>query len=274
MAELHPLLKIGTSSWSNADWPFYPKGSKPADYLALYAMRFPIVEVDSSFYHAPSRAMCERWNRAVPDSFRFALKVPRTITHDKPLELGREWSEFVSVIDPLKGKLSHLLLQFPYFARSSIYPDLSSFLRSLGPFLADAVPPCSLVVEVRNKTWVGEDLFALLRGQETVFAITEQDWMPKPRELWAKYGSAIVTGSSAYIRLLGEHKRIETLTKTWDRLVIDRIQETQETLSVVRLLLQKPIPIHILINNHFGGYAVASIELLEKLWNEGSGLPS
>jgi uncharacterized protein YecE (DUF72 family) len=51
-------IRIGTSAFTAAGWEgsFYPAGMKPADYLSYYATKFITVEVDSTFYRAPSKA--------------------------------------------------------------------------------------------------------------------------------------------------------------------------------------------------------------------------
>jgi uncharacterized protein YecE (DUF72 family) len=271
MTPLHPGLKVGTSSWSNAEWPFYPQGMKPGDFIGFYSRSFPLVEVDSSFYHAPAASLVSRWYQATQEGFTFALKVPREITHEKVLVSAEgEWSSFLEAVRCLKEKLGFLLLQFEYFNKSSACPTLGDFMKRLGPFLAAAQAPCPLVVEVRNKPWIGKDLLDFLTERKVIFALTDYEWMPKPKSLWEKYGPALLTGPAAYIRLLGERKRIDAMTKTWDKLVIDRTEQTREVIGVIRQLLERTA-VATLINNHWGGYAVASIELLEKLWGESHG---
>ena len=75
-------LRAGASGFSFQSWRpgFYPAGSRPADFLGLYAERLPTVEVNGSFYRLPAAATLEKWARTVPDGFRFAVKVPRTIS--------------------------------------------------------------------------------------------------------------------------------------------------------------------------------------------------
>lgn len=269
---LPPLLRLGTSSWSSDDWKaagFYPKDLEPRDYLGHYAGRFDAVEVDSSFYRAPSPSMCERWAKVTPGGFRFALKAPQDVTHEKALEgAEEEWSRFLGAVGRLGEKLGFLVLQFPYFNRQSACPALGEFLRRLGRFVEGARAPCPLVVEVRNKAWVGKDLLDFLRERQLVFAVTAQEWMPSPRELWKKHGEGIVTGPAAYFRFLGERKRIEAMTKSWDKLVIDREAETRDAVAVIRELLRKEVPVWALYNNHFAGYAVGSAELFERVWGE------
>jgi uncharacterized protein YecE (DUF72 family) len=77
-----PALRAGASGFSFQSWRpgFYPAGSRPADFLALYAERLPTVEVNGSFYRLPAARTFETWARTVPDGFRFAVKVPRTIS--------------------------------------------------------------------------------------------------------------------------------------------------------------------------------------------------
>ena len=73
-------LYVGTSGWSYPSWRpgFYPAGAKPEEFLAHYARRFPTVELNTTGYRLPSEEQFERWAAAVPDGFRFAVKLPVT----------------------------------------------------------------------------------------------------------------------------------------------------------------------------------------------------
>ena len=75
-------LRAGAPGFSFQSWRpgFYPAGARPADFLALYAERLPTVEVNGSFYRLPAAKTLETWARTVPDGFRFAFKVPRSIS--------------------------------------------------------------------------------------------------------------------------------------------------------------------------------------------------
>src|SRR3954452_21417712 len=99
----HPIL-IGCCGWSYPEWEgvFYPTGLAAGEYLEFYADRFPIVEVDSTFYRPPSPRMVRGWRDRTPREFWFAPKVPRVITHDKQLrDCDAEVAEFVGSIEPL-----------------------------------------------------------------------------------------------------------------------------------------------------------------------------
>ncbi len=71
---------------------------KPADYLNFYATQFDAVEVDSTFYRAPSASMVRRWYAQTPKGFVFAAKIPQVITHEKVLvDCDEELRQFLAV---------------------------------------------------------------------------------------------------------------------------------------------------------------------------------
>ena len=72
------MIRIGTSGWSYPSWrpAFYPEGLQPAEFLGFYARRFDTVELNSTGYRLPSEDQFRRWAEAVPDGFRFAVKLP------------------------------------------------------------------------------------------------------------------------------------------------------------------------------------------------------
>src|SRR5438477_12142997 len=72
-------VRVGTCGWSYKGWEgvFYPDGLPAAGYVSAYAERFPVVEVDSTFYRSPSRKTVEGWDAKTPAHFGFTLKVPQ-----------------------------------------------------------------------------------------------------------------------------------------------------------------------------------------------------
>jgi uncharacterized protein YecE (DUF72 family) len=83
---MHPV-RVGTCGWSYKEWAgvFYPQGLRPGEYLVYLAQHYPVVEVDSTFYHSPARKVAEGWRDHTPPGFQFSLRVPQTITHEKVL---------------------------------------------------------------------------------------------------------------------------------------------------------------------------------------------
>jgi uncharacterized protein YecE (DUF72 family) len=71
-------LYAGSSGWSYPSWrpEFYPAGLPSEDFLAFYAERLRSVELNSTGYRLPSEEQFARWAAAVPDGFRFAVKLP------------------------------------------------------------------------------------------------------------------------------------------------------------------------------------------------------
>ena len=56
------------------------------DYLSYYSKFFKFVEVDSTYYRIPSRSPVRGWKDKTPEDFKFSLKFPKVITHEKKLE--------------------------------------------------------------------------------------------------------------------------------------------------------------------------------------------
>ena len=85
-------VRVGTCGWSYKEWAgvFYPKGLPAGEYLAYVAQRYPVVEVDTTFYRSPSRRTVEGWRDRTPPGFGFSLKVPQVVTHEKVLLDCRE----------------------------------------------------------------------------------------------------------------------------------------------------------------------------------------
>jgi hypothetical protein len=78
-------VRIGTAGWSiptEHAAPFPALGS----HLERYAAVFDAVEINSSFYRPHRPATYERWAASVPEGFRFAVKVPKAITHERRLK--------------------------------------------------------------------------------------------------------------------------------------------------------------------------------------------
>src|ERR1700761_9369383 len=77
-------LFIGTAGWAIRREHAEAFESGPS-HLARYATLFNSVEINSSFYRPHRPATYEKWAASVPDHFRFAVKMPRTITHESRL---------------------------------------------------------------------------------------------------------------------------------------------------------------------------------------------
>lgn len=152
-------LLIGTSSWSDQG-PFYPAGVKQAQQLPFYASHFPVVEVNTSYYHVPRRSMVEGWVERTPPGFVFDVKPPRELT-STPDEPGGDAPEpdadlaqrFLDAIQPLveANKLGAITFQFPPSYRN--VEEHRDYLR----VLPELFPDIALAVEFRRRDWLDEE---------------------------------------------------------------------------------------------------------------------
>ncbi len=261
-------LLLGTSSWTGEGWvgSFYPAGSKAADFLPFYARHFRTVEVDSTFYRIPAANTVKQWRERTPKGFIFAAKVPQVITHEKVLvDAERDLKEFLDVMDLLGDRLGPLLLQFPYFNKHK-FRGLGFFLERLQPFLDHLPKQYRWAVEIRNKTWLSEKLYSVLRQHDVALALVDHAWMPRPQEYF-EAGDPI-TANFSYLRWIGDRKGIEEKTQRWDQLIIDREDEMQMWIPIIRQLQDRRIQVMGYFNNHYAGFAPGSIKLFNEVWEK------
>ena len=86
-------VRIGTASWTDptmtAAGVFYPSGADSAEErLQFYASRFPLVEVDATYYSLPVRRTSELWVERTPPDFTFDIKAHALMT-GQPTETKR-----------------------------------------------------------------------------------------------------------------------------------------------------------------------------------------
>jgi len=255
-------LYLGTSSWSSADWVgrVYPPGTPSNEFIIHYARQFSAVEIDSSFYHTPSARTVQEWARKTPETFVFAAKFPQVITHEKVLEdCAPELDEFLKNMSLLGSRLGPLLLQFPYYSKSSGMSE-AEWLGRLERFLPRLPQQGQFAVEVRNKSWLKAPLYDLLRKHGVALALIDHPWMPRPRA----YGEEVEIAPFSYLRWLGDRKGIEKITTRWNETIIDRTNDLIEWVFPVRRLLGRG-SVYGFFNNHYAGHAPASLRLFEKL---------
>jgi uncharacterized protein YecE (DUF72 family) len=257
-------VRVGTCGWSYEEWSgvFYPEGLAAGDFLSYYAGRYPVVEVDSTFYRTPSLRMVEGWRERTPEGFGFSLKVPQVITHEKLLlDCRAEVRSFLSATRALGVKLLCCVLQFGYLNKRA-FAGLDAFLGRLEPFLDGWPKDVPLAVEVRNKTWLTKKLTDCLRGYGAVLVLTDQAWMPSPLTVVNQLDA--VTGPFAYVRLLGDRAAVDALTPALDHIVIDRSDQLRADADAMRRLSER-VPVLAFVNNHFAGFAPDTIRQLLSL---------
>jgi uncharacterized protein YecE (DUF72 family) len=262
------VIRLGTSSWTAPSWegPFYPKGLPSSRWLEHYAQQFDSVEIDATFYRIPEERTVDAWRDRTPPGFLFAAKVPQVITHEKMLEnCLEETTAFLKVMQRLGDRLGPLLLQFRYFRKAEM-PDPKPFLERLERFLPSLPPTMRFAVEVRNRSFLGERLFDMLRRQGIALAFIDHPWFPGVDEMMKR--RAARTAPFSYIRWLGDRVEIEKRTTSWDALIVDRRAEMRRWAAAVRTLQAEERSVLGYFNNHYAGYGVGSIRLFREILEE------
>lgn len=153
---------LGCPVWANKAWvgPFFPPGSRPADFLTLYTRRLNTVEGNTTFYATPSAATVARWRDEAAPGFKFCLKFPQTISHHHRL-LGAEieTAEFLERLDQLGDRCGPSFLQLPPTFGARDLPALLAYLDALPP------SPAGYAVEVRHPDFFGGPAEAALEAE-------------------------------------------------------------------------------------------------------------
>jgi uncharacterized protein YecE (DUF72 family) len=140
---------IGCPIWSWKGWVgnFYPKGTKPSEFLREYSKRLATIEGNTTFYAVPAQKTIEQWVAETPEMFRFCPKVPKAISHEGKLSDNiDEAHQFVDVMKGLGSRLGPMFLQLP--------PRFSPrFVTALKTFLSAWSKDVRLAVEVRHLDW-------------------------------------------------------------------------------------------------------------------------
>jgi uncharacterized protein YecE (DUF72 family) len=189
-------ILIGTAGWTDPTLlrkgTFYPRGtSDAAARLRVYASRFPLVEVDASYYAPPTRRHASRWAERTPDDFTFNVKAYSLLTghptrpgsldadlrktlppelmarrHVYPGDLPQAmvdevFHRFAAALSPLReaGKLGVVLLQFPPWFEAG-HESAQQIARA-----ARRLEGLPAAVELRHESW----LSAPFRERTTAF---------------------------------------------------------------------------------------------------------
>jgi uncharacterized protein YecE (DUF72 family) len=170
------LLRIGTAGWSlPRAWQdaFPGEGS----HLQRYAAVFAGVEINSSFHRQHRRATYARWAASVPADFRFAVKVPRAITHDQALVAADVLLDvFLDEVAGLGDKLGPLLVQLP--------PSLQFDASRADAFFSNlrAMHAGSVACEPRHPTWFTHGADALLVNHAVARVAADPHCVPQAAE--------------------------------------------------------------------------------------------
>jgi len=291
-------ILTGTASWTDptllaTDW--YPEtATTPEERLRFYASRFPLVEVDSTFYSLPAERTAILWAERTPDEFTFDFKgfrlftghptplkaLPKHVRNDLPAELQEKtqiynkdlpgpvadelWDMYRRALMPVHsaGKLGAVFMQFPkwfYFSRDNL--DQLAHLR-------ERFPDYPLAVEFRQASWMSEEharrTLDCLRDAGIAYTCVDE-----PQGTKASVPPvAAATADLSVVRFHGRKR------DTWDRPgvgVEERFRylydegELAEWVPKVQQLAEEAREVHILMNNCYADYGVRNARQLSLL---------
>jgi uncharacterized protein YecE (DUF72 family) len=186
------MILVGTSGYNYPEWKgsFYPADLPANKFLPYYAGTFPTVEINYTFYRMPTPKLVAGWRAQVPPAFRFTLKAPKRITHDRRLraaEVQEPLQGFITAAAELGPQLGALLFQLP--------PNFKKDLIVLNEFLALLPPKVTAAFEFRNDSWLDDHVYDLLRSRNIALCIADSETRETP---------LVMTASYAYLRLRDE----------------------------------------------------------------------
>ena len=208
-------MRVGTAGWQ------VPPASRPefsdeGSHLERYAAKMGATEINSSFYRPHRRSTYERWAASVPATFRFAVKVPKLVTHTHALaDVDVPLARFLEEVSGLGDKLGVLLVQLP--------PKLS-FDAGIATAFFQRLRDVRVVCEPRHPSWFTVGAGTLLRGLGVARVASDPARVPaaaepggfrgleyhrlhgSPRMYWSAYEPAFIEGLAS--RLDGE--KVET----------------------------------------------------------------
>ena len=290
-------ILVGTASWTDksllgSGW--YPPGVTSAEErLQFYASRFPLVEVDSTYYFPPSEKNAQLWVERTPAHFVFNVKafslmtqhptradaLPKSVNRPEgkarvyPKDLDQKdvddvWDRFLSALEPLHdaGKLGAVLFQFPPWfgiARRNKHYILECARRAA---------PLPICVEFRNGSWMTEDNRAetleFLEGYGLPYVSVDM-----PQGFRSSVPPVLAaTADLAVVRFHG-HNREE-----WESGSVQRRfrylyseAELEEWAPKLRSLAGQARSTHVLMNNCYEDYAQRNATDLMRLLEEREG---
>jgi uncharacterized protein YecE (DUF72 family) len=286
-------IRVGTAGWTDKTLLppglFYPNGvDNPEDRLRFYAGRFPLVEIDSSYYGLPVRRNSELWAERTPDGFKFDIKayalmtghptevarlpkslreaLPATVAAQQrvyPRDLPPEiydavWTIFRDAMEPLAtaGKLGSVLLQYPQW----FIPNAAA--RNAILVARDRLDGIPCAIEFRNRKWFDpptrDRTLAFLRDHTLPYVIVDE---PQGLPNSVPPIAAVTSPRLAIVRLHGHRDDM------WNRrgvAVVDKyryLYDRDELASWVPRVLEvaeKADETHVVFNNCYANYGTTN----------------
>jgi len=223
------------------DWRgvVYPKDLPQRAWFAHYATLFDTVELNNTFYRLPPPETAEMWGAQAPPGFVYALKLGQFGSHRMKLRDAASWlSNHVDRAERLGHALGPTLVHLP--------PRWKRNVGRLDEFLSVAPTTMRWAVELRDPSWVHDDVFEVLRRHGAALCIHDL----LPRHPW------LLTTDWTYLRFHGPH--------ALDRKYVGRYGGRRLWRTADRLAgwLDDRVDVYAYFNNDYHGDAVLDAQWL------------
>jgi len=158
--------RIGCSGWDYPDWRgvVYPAALPRHDWFPWYAATFDTVELNTTFYRLPSPATVDGWAAAAPPGFVYSVKLGQFGSHRMKLRDARRWlPNHLERVGRLGPALGPTLVQLP--------PRWRRDAARLDEFLSVAPPGLRWAVELRDPSWLHDEVFDVLHRHGAALCI-------------------------------------------------------------------------------------------------------
>ena len=287
---------LGTSSWKYPGWfgsvyeqdryvwrGRFSERRFEQNCLAEFAQTFPAVSVDATYYRFYERAALEELAAQVPEHFQFAFKVCSEITHRQFPQLPRFGSKagtfnphfldanlFVDAVlaplENLRGKVGVLMFEFSRFGPGE-FARGAEFVEALDAFLARLPRGWPYAVELRNRTWLRPEYFAMLARHGVTHVYNAWADMPPVPEQMAMPDSETNPSLLVARLLLREGRAYEQAVKEFSPYAEIKDPNPAGRAAIVKLIrraLQRKggTKAFIYVNNRFEGHSPGTINAI------------
>ncbi len=288
-------IKVGISSWTEptllkSGW-YLPNATTAEERLRYYATKFPIAEIDSTFYAIPNETTAQLWVERTPKDFRFYAKAFALLTqHPTPpsrlpkdlrakvsdskvnvylKDLGPKdkesvWDRFREAMQPLQdaGKLGAIVFQFPKWFLPS--PASYRFMEDIREWL----PNFGIAIEFRQVLWMKperrERVLDFLKGRGYTYVVVDE-----PQGFASSVPPIVATTASlAMVRFHGHNR------ETWEKKGITPAEkfrylyqpaELKSWVPSLESMAKSAKEVDAVFNNCYSDYAVRNAEDLAGL---------
>ena len=244
------MTRIGCSGWSYEDWRgvVYPSRFPKRRWFDLYASMFDTVELNNTFYRLPPETTVKAWAAAAPPGFVYALKLGAFGSHRMKLRDAATWlPNHVARLELLGELAGPTVVQLP--------PRWQRNVERLDEFLTEAPKRYRWVVELRDPTWLHDDVFTTLERHGVALCV--HDLLPKHPFL--------LTANWTYVRFHGPRASQEPYHGEYGP---RRLAPWATRLSEV---LESARDVYAYFNNDHHGYAVNDAEWLRDALGQPAG---